>query len=115
MKIIRFEDPLYTCTIVYCIGTGEEFDEYCRSKWGYEGEDMSFGRDGMTATLRCADSGVYVFMVWLKEEDIPILCHETYHVVCKVLKSLGIPKHEEHVAYMIEHYMKKVLKKLKKV
>lgn len=117
MKLIKFRDPILDSPIRYCIGSAEEFSKYCFEELGYEDDDPAYGREGMVATLQCRNTGLMLFLVWVSEENIPIIAHETLHLVYKVLKHCNIPtgrSNEEVIAYRLEYYMKKVLKKLKK-
>lgn len=120
MKVIPIKDEIYHATIfVIPQSTEDELVKFFQKKYGVDYKHDN-GFNGLHYTLSNDKQGfVHHFVIFTKFKNttsgVSLSFHEIFHLVCSVLKEVGLSyseSSEEAYAYYISYLTKKVLEKL---
>jgi hypothetical protein len=124
VKIFNVFNEVYGKNLLVIVGMeAKKLQPYLEKKFkvNWEYEDGCTFKGGAQLDF---DSWPYK-VVWLsdkitKEEIVPKLSHEVFHLVLRICKDVGVPTYpnidnlvmDEAASYLMEFYMRQILKKL---
>lgn len=121
MKVFAVRDKVFKVEPLFVVGcTHYQLRKYLRKKYKLRIVDEGQKLAGQMLTFWSAPWRV----VWVRRKgDLECLAHEIFHLVTRICQDKGIPivahhpngdNGDETAAYMLEHYIVKALKKIKK-
>lgn len=118
MKIFTIEDPIFKTEPVFIIGCS--YDELNRYLSRFK---VNAGNCEHIAGRMLTFEKPPWRVVWSRKPDLPVILHETFHLVTRICadKGITIRAHNEHgenddetAAYLLEFFARRILKRIRR-
>ena len=120
MRVFSVRESLFKTEPLFIVGCShEELDRYLRRKYRQNAGD-NIGQTGQMFTFKRPPWRV----VWSRKPQLPVILHETFHLVTRICQDAGVPIRAHHdngdigdeaAAYMFEFFASAILKRLRHI